>query len=155
MKFVLEEDKIIIYLNKKNCKINLSNKESFEKYIKDLVISIKKIYGYKISGSYNVNIYENKNLGLIIEFIKKESIDFFPDLIDLKLNIFYDSEVFIKLDDYFLIKKYKNVYYDKNSFYINIDELIKKDLLILSEFGKFIYGKDLENIKDKILVLSN
>ncbi|MDD5979550.1 MAG: hypothetical protein PUC23_00375, partial [bacterium] len=111
------------------------------------------IYGYKISGSYNVNIYENKKIGLIIEFIKKESFDFFPDLIDLKLNIFYDSDVYLKLDDYFLIKKYKNIYYNNNNFYIDVTDLIKKDILILSEFGKYIYGKNLEKLKNKLISL--
>ncbi len=153
MKFVFKDNKIIIYLNKENIDFDISNKENLEKYIKELVLNIKKIYGYKISGSYNVNIYENKKIGLIIEFIKKESFDFFPDLIDLKLNIFYDSDVYLKLDDYFLIKKYKNIYYNNNNFYIDVTDLIKKDILILSEFGKYIYGKNLEKLKNKLISL--
>ena len=153
MKFVFKDNKIIIYLNKENIDFDIFNKENLEKYIKELVLNIKKIYGYKISGSYNVNIYENKKIGLIIEFIKKESFDFFPDLIDLKLNIFYDSDVYLKLDDYFLIKKYKNIYYNNNNFYIDVTDLIKKDILILSEFGKYIYGKNLEKLKNKLISL--
>lgn len=153
MKFVFKDNKIIIYLNKENIDFDIFNKENLEKYIKELVLNIKKIYGYKISGSYNVNIYENKKIGLIIEFIKKESFDFFPDLIDLKLNIFYDSNVYLKLDDYFLIKKYKNIYYNNNNFYIDVTDLIKKDILILSEFGKYIYGKNLEKLKNKLISL--
>ena len=153
MKFVFKDNKIIIYLNKENIDFDISNKENLEKYIKELVLNIKKIYGYKISGSYNVNIYENKKIGLIIEFIKKENFDFFPDLIDLKLNIFYDSDVYLKLDDYFLIKKYKNIYYNNNNFYIDVTDLIKKDILILSEFGKYIYGKNLEKLKNKLISL--
>lgn len=153
MKFVFKDNKIIIYLNKENIDFDISNKENLEKYIKELVLNIKKIYGYKILGSYNVNIYENKKIGLIIEFIKKESFDFFPDLIDLKLNIFYDSDVYLKLDDYFLIKKYKNIYYNNNNFYIDVTDLIKKDILILSEFGKYIYGKNLEKLKNKLISL--
>lgn len=153
MKFVFKDNKIIIYLNKENIDFDISNKENLEKYIKELVLNIKKIYGYKISGSYNVNIYENKKIGLIIEFIKKESFDFFPDLIDLKLNIFYDSDVYLKLDDYFLIKKYRNIYYNNNNFYIDVTDLIKKDILILSEFGKYIYGKNLEKLKNKLISL--
>ena len=153
MKFVFKDNKIIIYLNKENIDFDIFNKENLEKYIKELVLNIKKIYGYKISGSYNVNIYENKKIGLIIEFIKKESFDFFPDLIDLKLNIFYDSDVYLKLDDYFLIKKYRNIYYNNNNFYIDVTDLIKKDILILSEFGKYIYGKNLEKLKNKLISL--
>ena len=153
MKFVFKDNKIIIYLNKENIDFDIFNKENLEKYIKELVLNIKKIYGYKISGSYNVNIYENKKIGLIIEFIKKESFDFFPDLIDLKLNIFYDIDVYLKLDDYFLIKKYRNIYYNNNNFYIDVTDLIKKDILILSEFGKYIYGKNLEKLKNKLISL--
>ena len=107
----------------------------------------------KISGTYNVHIFENKNFGLIIEFIKKDELNFFPDLIDLKLSIFYDSEIYLKLDDYFLIKKYKNIYYNEDFFYISVDETYKKDLLILSEFSDFIYGNNLSEIKGNLKLL--
>lgn len=153
MKFKIIDDKLIYFINKKCIDFDTENKESFERYIKNLVLNIKKIYGYKISGAYNVYIFENKNFGLIIEFIKKDELNFFPDLIDLKLSIFYDSEIYLKLEDYFLIKKYKNIYYDKECFYINVDELIKKDILILSEFGDFIYGDNLSEIKNNLKLL--
>ena len=153
MKLRIIDDKLVYYINKKCINFDTENKESFEKYIKNLVLNIKKIYGYKISGTYNVHIFENKNFGLIIEFIKKDELNFFPDLIDLKLSIFYDSEIYLKLDDYFLIKKYKNIYYDKEYFYINVDELIKKDILILSEFSDFIYGDNLSEIKGNLKLL--
>ncbi len=154
MKYVFKDNKIVVYLNKENINFDITNKENLEEYIKELVLNIKKIYSYKISGRYNVNIYENKKIGLIIEFIKKESFDFFPDLIDLKLNVFYDSDVYLKLDDYFLIKKYKNIYYNNNNFYVNVDDLIKKDILILSEFGKYIYGIKLKKVKEKLNLLN-
>lgn len=153
MKLKIIDDKLIYYINKKCIDFDTENKESFEKYIKELVLNIKKIYGYKISGTYNVHIFENKNFGLIIEFIKKEELNFFSDLIDLKLSIFYDSEIYLKLEDYFLIKKYKNIYYYDDFFYINVDETYKKDLLILSEFSDFIYGDNLSEIKSNLKLL--
>ena len=153
MKLKIIDDKLIYYINKKCIDFDTENKESFEKYIKELVLNIKKIYGYKLSGAYNVHIFENKNYGLIIEFIKKDELNFFPDLIDLKLSIFYDSEIYLKLEDYFLIKKYKNIYYDDDFFYINLDETYKKDLLNLSEFSDFIYGDNLSEIKSNLKLL--
>ncbi len=151
MKFINEDNDIVLYIKKELINFNYYKKENIENYIKELIIKIKKIYHKKISGSYIVNIYQNKNYGLIIELKKQNYIELFPDLIDLKLNIFYDSNILLELQDYYLISKYKKIYYKDDNFYINIDELTKKDQLYLSEFCNYIYGDNEKVIKSNLI----
>ncbi len=153
MKINIDDNKIVIYINKKNLKINYLNKQLLEDYVKDLILKIKKIYKVKIAGSYEVSIYENRFYGIIMEFVKIESLDFFPDLIDLKLNILYDSDIYLELDDYFLIKKYKEVYYFKDKYYLSINNMLSKDRIILSEFCNYIYGNKLNFLKENLVLV--
>ena len=153
MRIVNSGNPLIIYVDKKNIVIDLSNKVEIEQYIKDLVVEINQKYEIKITGSYVADIYENKCFGLIIEMYKKQKLDFFPDLIDMKLNVHYDSIIYLEFDDYFLISKYLNVYTFNNKYYLNIKEVKKKEQILYTEFSNLIYGKLFENIKDKLVLL--
>ena len=90
---------------------------------------------------------------MVIEFINLDSLDFFPDLIDLKLHIYKNDLMFLEFDDYFVIKKYKKVYYKDNKFYIDINDFTKYDLTMLSEFYNIIYNVSFDDYK--ILVIWN
>lgn len=153
MNLTIEEDNIVIFINQKSINFNYRIKEKIEDYIKKLIIKIKKIYKIKISGSYEVLIYQNNNYGLIIEMNKIDDLEFFPELIDLKINVYYDSEIFIEINDYFLISNYKNIYYYDDKYYINIKNISNKDQLCLSEFSNYIYGNSIKNIKKKFITI--
>ncbi len=153
MNLTIEEDNIVIFINQKSINFNYRIKEKIEDYIKKLIIKIKKIYKIKISGSYEVLIYQNNNYGLIIEMNKIDDLEFFPELIDLKINVYYDSEIFIEINDYFLISNYKNIYYYDDKYYINIKNISNKDQLYLSEFSNYIYGNSIKNIKKKFITI--
>lgn len=153
MRIELKDDSFIIYLHQNIIKINNFNQDLLEEYIKELILKIKKTFKIKISGSYIVNIYENRRFGLILEFSKQDNLDFFPDLIDLKLNLNKNSEVYVKVNDYFLLSKYQDTYYFKDNFYIDINQLLKKDEIYLSDFGKYIYGKELTDLKKKLMLV--
>ena len=153
MNLTICEEDLTIYVNNKNIDFDYKIKENMEDYIKKLIIKINKIYKIKISGAYQVLIYQNKNYGLIIEMNKIEELEFFPDLIDLKINIFYDSEIFMELSDYFLINNYTNIYFYNDKYYLNIKEVSLKDQLYLSEFSKYIYGDNVRKIKNKFVLV--
>ena len=153
MNLTVTEESLIIHINREFLNFNYQVKEKIEEYIKNLIIKIKKIYKVKISGSYKVNIYQNNNYGFIIELNKQEGLDFFPDLIDLKINMFYDSNIFLKIEDYFLINNYKGIYYYKDNYYIDIKNISNKDNLNLSEFSTYIYGTKLNDLKNKMILI--
>ena len=109
------------------------------------MIILKKQHHEKISGFYQVKVYQNDMYGIIIEMEKKPDLDLFPDLIDLKIVIYYDVSMYYETEDYFQIEKDEEIYELSNKYYINVKNIRKKELFKLLEFGKIIYGKNLEN----------
>ena len=103
MKIVVLDDNFIIYKLKNNLDIDNLSKEEIERNIKKILIYVKKRYLKSISGFYNVILYSNKKYGLILEVNKESDLDFFPDLVDIKLKIVSDFDIYLKFDDYFLI----------------------------------------------------
>ena len=154
MKHIFYEDNIIVFIYK-NINEYLKEKEEIEENIKKILINIKKNYKKKISGYYKIKIYQNKNYGIILEIEKEEDFDFFPDVVDLKVELEEDSDIYLKVDDYFLINDLsKQIYTYDNNYYINVNELEKKEIILLSDFYKLIYGKELEKIKNKFKTIT-
>ncbi len=138
MRFVYNEDIITIYILKKD-NFDLKDRKGLETYLKRLIVLLKKKkYDIK-SGLYIAKIYQNNNYGLIIELENIEELELFKDMIDLKILIYDDSLMYLKIEDYFLINDKKKKYYN-DSFYINISDLTGLERINLSEFSKIIYG---------------
>ena len=141
MKIINAEEKIILYLYKNFFSTN--NKEIITKEIKDLFIKLIKYYKLSFSGIYDVYVYENKLYGTIIEIIKKDNLLFSPDLIDIKVKIKKDADIYLKTKDYFIFKDYKDIYYCNDCYYIKIN----KDYLKLVEFVEIEYEIDINLLK--------
>ncbi len=141
MKIINKDKKIILYLYKNF--FSTDNKEIIIKEIKDLFIKLIKYYKLLFSGIYEVFVYENKLYGTIIEIIKKDDLLFSPDLIDIKVKIKKDTDIYLKTNDYFVFKDYKDIYYYKNCFYIPIN----KDYLKLIELTEIEYNLDFKLLK--------
>ena len=154
MKIVVLDDNFIIYKLKNNLDIDNLSKEEIERNIKKILIYVKKRYLKSISGFYNVILYSNKKYGLILEVNKESDLDFFPDLVDIKLKIVSDFDIYLKFDDYFLIKDYEVYYYD-NYFYVNIDDLSNKDIICLSDYYEITYGEGLDKIRCKLKLVKS
>lgn len=146
MKIMFLGDNFIIYKLKNN--IDSLSKEEIENNIKKILNFIKKKYLKDISGFYNVTLYINNKYGLILEVNKENEFDFFPDIIDIKLSLKEDIPMYLKLEDYFLIKDYE-VYYYNNNFYVDINNISDLDIIKLSDYYSIIYGDSLNKIKGK------
>jgi len=134
---------------------DLTTKEEIEDYIKELIFRLRKKQKRNVSGFYNVDVYQNNHFGVIIEMQKEDDLDFFPDIIDLKINIKYNANLYVKVEDYFLIKDKEKVYYYKHNYYTDINYLENKELIKLSDFFTIIYGKELEKIKSKLIEIKD
>lgn len=154
MKININDKNIIIFIPKEIIDFDYKNQKEIEMYLKDKIVKLKRKYFKTISGFYNAKVYQNDYFGIIIEMIHESDIDFFKDLIDIKVNMYYDSEIYFKIEDFFLIKNKKTIYYYDNNYYINVKELTEKDKIILSDFGTYIFGKNLNNIKKQFKVLN-
>ncbi len=143
MKIELTNEKIVVYLN--NYYFNTSDKDKLIREIKDLFIKLIKIYKLSFSGIYKVNLYENKLYGSILEIIKQEELLFSSDLIDIKVSVKKNNDIYLKTSDYFVFEDYQNIYYKDNNYYLNI--LDTSNYLKLIEFCKIVYNIEKSDLK--------
>ena len=87
--------------------------------------------------------YLENNVKVDYISIKKDNLLFSPDLIDIKVKIKKDTNIYLKTKDYFVFKDYKSVYYYNNFYYIPID-IIDNDYLKLIELTEIEYNLDLK-----------
>ena len=147
MKVVSSDDKITIY----TCVVEDTN---INDYIKNLILKLKRKYRIKMCGFYQINVYKNSKVGMIIDIIKEDDMDYFNDLVDLRIKIYDNSDIYFSFSDYFLnIKKDVNVL--NNKYYIDVNLLTKEEFLLMTEFCNYVYGKELDTIKDKLKAFNN
>lgn len=125
------------------------NIEEIKKYIKDLVCKLKKVYKKKISGFYNVNVFMNDKIGMILDFSREDDFDFFRDVVDLNVIVNKDSEIYLKFSDIFLLDNFDNIYFWDNYFYVDVNSISFKEFYYLLEDSSFIYGRELDSLKNK------
>ena len=139
MKIVSSDDKTTIYIYRNEIIDNIND------YMKKLILRLKRKYHIDIYGFYKVNVYKNNKIGMIIDLLKEDDIDFFTDLVDLKIKVYEDSSMYLKFNDYFFEEK-KSIYVINNNYYVDINKLSKKELLSMIEFCKIIYGEELNKL---------
>lgn len=147
MKVVTKDRKTTVYT------FDSANTNNINDYIKKLLLRLKKKYKMKFTGFYQINIYKNSLIGLIIDIIKEDEEDYFYDLVDLKIKVYENSTIYLEFNDYFFNnkKKIKNL---NNKYYMQIDNIDKSDFLSMIEFGELIYGKEAEKVKEKLSCLT-
>ena len=149
MKALLKEnEKIVLYLYNYFFKSTLKN--DIVSDIKQIFIKLIKYYNYKLGGVYNVLVYENLKYGTILEIEKKDELLFNPDLIDIKVKIYKDTNFYFKTKDYFVLEEYKNIYYDNNNYYINILDIDNLNKVL--EFAEIIYSLAPNFLEEKIFI---
>ena len=142
MKIISNGDKLSVFVID-NKDIDLDN---LDMYMKELIIKLRRKYRKDIYGFYKVDVYVKDKIGMIIDFNLEEEIDFFKDLVDLKVVVHEDVDVFLKFSDYFLFDN-KKVYFFEGEYYVDIDDLSDEEFLEKLEFCKVIYGEELSDIK--------
>lgn len=152
MRFINDNDDFTLYIQG----VKLDDIDNLKKYLKEKVLVLKKKYFKDISGFYNVDVYSNDRIGLIINFDREEGFDFLRDIIDLNVKVHENSSVYLEFDDIFLIDSFNDVYFFNNKFYIDVFCLSDVNFFKLLEFSNFVYGKKLEKLKTKLnLVVKN
>jgi len=148
MKVNVLDEKIVIYMH--DYFFETTDKKDITKEIKDLFIKLIKNYNIKISGIYNVYIFENIKYGTILEIESKEKLLFSPDLIDIKVKVLKDVNIYFKTKNYFHLENYKNIYYCDNYYYINICDV--GNILDIIEFVDIIYDKDFDFLDNMLFI---
>ena len=143
---ILDDDYYKVYINSFYIDdFDINNNTDLGKYIKQIILKIRKIYDIILEGFYEVHVYVLKNLGIILEI---KNIDrYVSKTIDLKIIVHNDDEIYLELPDYELVNNFKDLKYLANNFYFNIDNLKDKDIFVVVEHYKIVYGEALKQLK--------
>ena len=125
-----------------------------EDYFKDLFLTLKNIYKIKLNGFYYIEVFVDKNYGVILELEKEELeyIDYYDNQVDMRVTV-NDSEFMYLINDYDLndimeIYSFQNNLYGKLKKQINsikMGEILEKGKIIYKDYDKILkYGKRLE-----------
>lgn len=142
MKIISNGDKLSVFvINNKDIDLN-----NLDMYMKELIIKLRRKYRKDIYGFYKVDVYIKDKIGMIIDFNLEEEVDFFRDLVDLKVVVHEEADVFLKFSDYFLFDN-KKVYFFEEEYYVDINDVSDKEFLEKLEFCNLVYGEELSDIK--------
>lgn len=136
---IINDEIMKIYLNKDYLKYKNYNISKIEGNFKQIFETLKYCYNIEINGFYDIDVYIDKNYGIIIE-MKKEDIDFdFYDQVDMKIS-FHNQKFLYQIED---IKRNKKIYKYKNKFYTNKYD-IEHSIPIYKTNDIFKYAKVIE-----------
>lgn len=135
-----------VFLGRDN--LNIEDRDELEKYLKNVFNKLNKYYDIRISGFYDVDLYIDKNYGIILDIIR-DDIDFEPifNSVDMKITINKESFLY-KLDDY-IYSHFGNIYNYDNAYYLEVsDTLSNLDMMKLMEDATIVY-KSIDEIKKR------
>ena len=151
MKTIIKNDKIIVFLNGQ-----FIQTDNLDKYFRKLLLSLNKKYEIPLKGYYNINVYEDKNYGMVLELIYEdmEYYNYF-DQIDLNINIMADNEFLYKIKYEFLDNITNNgivCYKYNNELYLQLKN--QKNLFHILEFIEVVYDKtsEIKKYGEKVIV---
>ena len=144
----VSENQYTIYINNQYfASLDCNNKEEITKNVKQLVIKLNQIYRLNLSGFYKMNLYLNKRIGMMIELYKLEDFGIEIKTIDLRITIYLNSEIWVMVKDWEIIKESAQIYYYDGYYYSDIANFKDEKLLEITEWGNFIYGDEIKKVK--------
>ncbi|MBQ7137063.1 MAG: hypothetical protein IJO43_03720 [Bacilli bacterium] len=150
---IIDDDYYKVFINGLYTKeIDINNKDELGKYVKDIILKLRKIYNIILQGLYEVRVYYIRFIGIILEI---SNIDkYLSKTVDLKIIVHNDEEIFLKIFRYELINHYNHLKYYNNCFYFDINDLKEEDVYRLIESTNIVYGDELEELKPKWIELT-
>ena len=146
MKIKLDDDTIIIFLNKHITKdFDYSDTFNLEKELKKVFTKLSIYYGIELSGYYDIYLYIDNNFGAILECIK-DSFIYDDNFLDIRLTFKYSNFLYL-VDD---IKDYPfmhNIYLYDGKLYLEILENIDSMTTSLIIENSDVVYKDIDKIK--------
>ncbi len=144
----LDYDYYKVFINSSYIKkVNINNKEELAKYVKLVILKLRKLYGLILEGFYEVHFYNIKYIGIILEL---KNIDtYISKTIDLQIIIHNDEKYYLKTNNYEIAKKFKKINYYDNYFYLDVDNLTKSNFISLIENSEIVNESYIDNIKYK------
>lgn len=160
MKIDFRGNNFIVFLNKKiSDKINFLDKEELEDYFRNLFTRLKDIYDLDICGSYNIEVFNDNDYGVILS-IRKDDIEYFEyydGQIDMSIVVSKYDKFIYKLSgslDEKIVNKC-DLYKYNNDLYVIPRKLNFINFGYLIENSEIIYGKIAYDIFSNSVKISN
>lgn len=151
MKIEKKDNNLIVFLNKKIIsKINMNNKIELEKSFQKIFDKLNTIYDMDINGSYEINMYNNEQYGIILEIKQKENEYFeYYNTIDMNITMSKYKDILYKINNYNKkIIENSTIYIYNGEIYIEPKDIDFETLGIIIENSEIIYGKKTSIIKN-------
>lgn len=157
---IIDENNIIIFLSKLYTKDSIKfDKENLEIYFKKIFKKLQNNFDIKINGYYNINVYVNKDYGIVMEIFKEELdyYNYFDDDIEMQIKIYENSKFLYSFDDIFEIKKgIGKIYKYNDKYYLELEKKLSKyEYAKILEFSSLIYNDINKITKTKYLLEYN
>ena len=112
---IIDEDTFYVYFCD-NTDVRELSKDDLSDYIKKIILRLKSTHDITLSGFYEIIIYPNS----ISNIFKFTNIDGYTrKTIDLRIIISDEENVYLRTDDFDLIKKFKEIFTDGKFYYID------------------------------------
>ena len=73
------------------------------------------------------------------------------NIVDLRVVVYFDEDIYFKTDDYFVIKDVSNIKYYDGYYYCLVKDI--SDINKIVEFGEFVYGDYILGLLEKSYVI--
>lgn len=146
---LISNDSFNIFINKEYFKnVDFQDKDNIIDIVKELILRLKdKLH---MNGFYKVKAYVNDRVGIFIDTLKIEELEF-SNNIDLRVIVCLNEDILFELEDISQLPRSIKVRRLYNKYYVDIDDI--DNLYSILEFGRFIYGNELNRILSKAKVL--
>lgn len=134
-----------IFINRDYLDIDdYKDQDQVVKYVKILVKKLRNKLNLK--GFYKLKVFVNNIIGLFVDVIKIDDLEY-SNILDLRVIVFLDSDIYFETDDYFLISDNKKIIFYDDKFYCSVVDL--DNIYNYLEFGNFIYGDEVLKILEQ------
>lgn len=146
---LVSKDSFNIFINIGYFKeVKFNDKDNIIDIVKDFILKMR--HKLKMSGFYKVKVYVNKKVGMFLDIIKIEDIEF-SNNIDLRVIVCLNEDIYFETDDYYILPNDIKVRYFHGKYYVNVNDV--DNIYNILEFGRFIYGNQLKDIINKSKIL--
>ena len=118
-------------------------KEKLVEVVKDIVKKLKR--KLKLKGFYKLKVFFNKFVGIFIRAIKIDEVEY-SNVLDLRVIVYTEQDIYFETDDYFKIRGVKNIRFYRDKFYCLVDDIL--DIYNVVDWGRFIYGEEVLDMLD-------
>lgn len=141
----ISPNQLTVFLNANYLKEeDINSKERVVDIVKRWLLQLKK--QLHLSGFYKVKVYGHSKVGLFLDLLRLEELEYCSAL-DLRVVVFLEEKVYFETTEYQVLPKDATIYYNDCFYYCDVNSI--SSLLSVVDFGRFVYGRELQKLYGK------